>query len=98
MYTYSTVFGVFPTNRPSFWSAREGNRMRLLVLFEFVCVLSVSVCADLCGQHVYVYICVVDGRLYVCLLGIHAQPDCWLDLGAWSCGSLTSQAAGFGNP
>lgn len=26
----------------------------------------------------------------VCLLGIHAQPSYWLDLGAWSCGTLTS--------
>lgn len=37
---------------------------------------------------IYVYICIVC--MYACLLGVHAQPHYWLDLGPWSCGSLTS--------
>lgn len=55
-------------------SNRDGSRMRLLVLF--VWVLSMSVCAVLCGWHIcaHIYVCinVVHACLCVCILGILA--------------------------
>ena len=52
----------------------------------------VSVCLDLCDrssvctvQCVHAHVCI-----HTCLLGIHAQPHYWLDLGIQSCSSITS--------
>lgn len=67
---------IFPTNELLSWSARGGNRMRALVLLVFVWVLSVSVCVSGYG-----YIYVVCLCMCVCLLGVHALPRYWLDLG-----------------
>lgn len=78
-----------PTNGPSSWSARAGNRMRTVVLFVFAWMLSASVCADLCCcDHTLVLLSV----LYpcVCLWGRHAHPARRVDLTTWSCSSLTS--------
>lgn len=62
-HTVHMFISIFHTNRPQ--SAREGNKMRRLVLFVlvFVWVLSVSQCVNPCGLlTVYVYI-----HIYVCM-------------------------------
>ena len=52
---------VFPTKGPSFWSAREGNGMRPLVLFVPVWVLSVPSVLICVPNHVYVYCATCTG-------------------------------------
>lgn len=54
---------VFPTNRPSSWSAWEGNRMRPLMQFMLAWVLcflsvviSMSSCIWFCVYHIYVFV------------------------------------------
>lgn len=55
----------------------DGNRMRLFVLFVFVRVLSVLVCADLCGQLcIYVHTCYICVLYVHCAFWAHAQPHC----------------------
>lgn len=71
---------VFPMKGPSFWSGREGNRMRPSVLFVSVWVLSVSRVLIREPSHVYVYKCVY---------GQHAPSRYWPDLGTGGCGSLS---------
>ena len=77
---------VFPIKGLSFWSAREGNRMRLLVLFVPVWVLNVSSVLICVPSRVHAY-CV-----YVCMCAYreHARFHYWLDMVTWSCGSLSS--------
>ena len=61
--------------------------MKLLALFMFVCVLSVS---DLCGQpctYVYKYALCVCVCVCVCSLGIQAQPRYVLDVGHGAAGA-----------
>lgn len=71
---------------------REGSRCRSMVLFLFMWVLWESVCEQ-CGHLcIYIYRCGVSMcSACTCLLGIHLQLHCWLDLGAWICSNLTSQ-------
>lgn len=86
-YVYRYIYTL--TSRPS-CSSKEGSRMRLLVVSVFVWVLNVSVliCAV---NHIYMYVCGERGcSIWMCLLGIHAQPHNNLHLGVWSCSSLTS--------
>lgn len=68
---------VFPTKGPSFWSGREGNRMRP---FVSVWVLSVSRVLIREPGRVYVYT-----RVY----REHAPSRYWPDLGTGGCGSLS---------
>ena len=49
-----------------------------------VVLICVAGCEYICMSGVY--IC----SMCVCLLGIQAQPGCWLDVAAWSCYTLMS--------
>lgn len=71
---------VFPTKGPSFWSGRQGNRMRPSMLFVSVWVLSVSRVLIREPSRVYVYTCVYQE---------HAPSRYWPDLGTGGCGSLS---------
>jgi len=91
-----------PTSRHLSCSARGGRRMwSCLHLCECLCV---SAYDNLCSWpcvcihvflyvYIYVYMSVTYVCLSVCLLGIHAQPCCPLDLEMWR----LCQTAGSGN-
>lgn len=89
------VYGyIFSINRPSSWSAIEGNRMRLLVVCVYVSA-AFSVCIDLCGWPcvcVYVYCISVCVPACACMLlsEVHVQPHYWLNLGTRTYCSLAS--------
>lgn len=80
----------FCTNRSSSWSAREGNRMRPLVLSALAEVLRASA-APLCvaGSCTCIDVSCIHCVL-VWLLEICSQPQYWLDLGPWSCRNLAA--------
>ena len=82
--------GISTTSGPPSRSAREGCKMRSLVLFSCECsgCLSVLICVAI---HVHMNVCgIYMWYVCMCLLGTHAQPCCLLDLGAWSFGNLMS--------
>lgn len=76
---------IYPTHWPSPWAARERSRMRTLALFVVLCVLGVCLC---CCVQPAMHMCVCHMGVCVHILGTHAQPHYWQDLGAWSCSSL----------
>lgn len=92
-YTPNICIYIFPTKRPSSWSAREGNMMMTLMLFVFVRVLSVSVSicvairVDTCTAYVCAHACVPPGYNNACSASLRIGPR------AWSC--ATSPLSGY---
>lgn len=94
VYIYAFIyFSLFSSNEILIWSGRKGNRIRPFVLSVFVEVLY-FLSTGLCGTYI-MYIWIYMFSVHVCLLRIHTELCCWLNMGIWSLSSLG--LLGFGN-